>query len=194
MHYLWRSQQHLQKHQQCFRRAQQHLHISSHCLLSQDLQLKAFLELAGWTNNGRGKGAANKWAGNSHGMISFPPHFAALFARSLTSMVLASCSFDNAIFDLQDWLLHKDIQLAAYFPFFKEAGIDNIEVRHTHFWHPKAVLPARRAAMLCRHYIGPFISKPLTRPFLGLPFVLLNPQSACGYPAASYSLQSTLLV
>ncbi len=30
--------------------------------------------------------------------------------------------------------------------------------------------------MLCKHYIGPFISKPLTTPFLCLPFVLLKPK------------------
>jgi len=189
LHYLRRAQQHLRTAQQHLRRVKQHLHISSHCMLSQDLQLEACIKLAGWTNNGRGQGAANKWAGNSHGMISFPTHYCCTLCTQLD--MHGPCHFVAALkmlsFCLQGWLLHKDIQLAAYFPFFREAGIDKIEVRHTHFWHPKAVLHASRAAMLCKHYIGPFISKPLTTPFLCLPFVLLKPKPACGYPTASHS-------
>lgn len=136
------------------------------------------------------QGPTNKWAGISHGMISTPPICAVLFACSLTCVVLAILlQLCKCYPFLQGWLLHKDIQLAAYFPFLKEAGIDSIEVRH-----PKAILHASRAAMLYKRYIGPFFSKPVTTPFLCLPFVLLKPQSACGYSAASRSLQAMLLL
>ena len=91
------------------------------------------------------------------------------------------------LFCLQGWLSHKDIQLAAYFPFFREAGIDEIEVRHTRFWHPMAVSHASRAETLRKYYNGPFIGKPLTTPLWCLPFVLLNPKPACG---SHYALHS----
>ena len=67
--------------------------------------------------------------------------FSHLFVASVSAAAIFAASVFGAIHFaecynlLQGWLSHKDVQLAAYFPFFKEAGIDEIEVRLTHLWH-----------------------------------------------------------
>lgn len=45
-------------------------------MLSQDVQLTAGVKLVTWTHYDRGEGTANKWAWDSHGMMSLPPLFA----------------------------------------------------------------------------------------------------------------------